>query len=137
MSGITCPDERHIIRTQDGVIDGYLMSELSRHLVDREWPDKDGLLVFVPKTNNPCCLQPANWEGYGEAHFVPPHEAEGEDRSIFLISAIQNYYHEGRRHARECRCKFCGCTVHWATEWVDEARVELDRLAMEQMRRAR
>lgn len=119
---VTCPDERHIIRTAAGLIDGFLMSDFPRlYLVDRAFTDRRGMPHFIPKTNNACCLVPANWEGHGAAVYVPPYTADDpmNDPLFEALIALQDYYHEGRRWARACRCRFCGCAVHWASEWVN------------------
>ena len=86
-----CPDERHILRSPLGLIDGFLMADLSRlYLVDREETDLHGFRYFYPKTNNACCLVPANWEGYGQAQYVPPYAEDDpmHDPLILLLCKL-------------------------------------------------
>jgi hypothetical protein len=122
---VKCPNERHIFRTEYGLIDGFLDEDIPRlYLVDRRYERESGRVYFYPKTNNPCCLIPSNWEGHGQARYcgpdAPSATAPDDHPLLEALYKIQYIYHEYRHWARGCRCKGCGCAVQWASEWMHE-----------------
>lgn len=104
-------DGRYLIKTPYGVIDG-IVDVL--HWFSVEPPP---LMPHHIKTNDPCCLKPINWEGYGTAFYVEPFP---QDDPLYAVAAVIEAQHGGRCWTRACRCKRCGSRVSWAEEWVSQ-----------------